>query len=172
MADIIIDHVNDNSEQFKRALDEGIEAALEAIGQQAVSHAKHIITTKSRVDTGALRNQTSHRVQKSEDAVYIGNPLEYAIYNEFGTGIYGENKASSGWWVYVAGSTGGKSNHSGKRYTKEEAAKIVARMRKEGLDAHMTQGMKGIHFIRDAVKDNIKEYENIAKEEIEKKLPK
>lgn len=171
MADIVIDHVIDNSDEFKRAMKEGVEAALEAIGQQAVTHAKHIITTESRVDTGELRNTTSHRVVKKESAVYVGSPLEYAIYNEYGTGIYGEEKASNGWWVYVAGSKSSSSKHSGKRYTRAEAAKIVARMRAEGLDAHMTQGMKGIHFIRDAVKDHIKEYESIAKNEIMKKLP-
>lgn len=171
MADIVIDHVIDNSDEFKRAMKAGVEAALEAIGQQAVSHAKHIITTESRVDSGELRNTTSYRVVKKESTVYIGNPLEYAIYNEYGTGIYGEEKASNGWWVYVAGSKSGNGKHSGKRYTRAEAARIVARMRAEGLDAHMTQGMKGIHFIRDAVKDHITEYETIAKNEIMKKLP-
>ena len=69
----------DNSKEFIKAMQEGVEAALEAIGNQAVSHAKHIITTESRVDTGNLRNSINHQVEMDEEAVYVGTNVEYAV---------------------------------------------------------------------------------------------
>ncbi len=77
MADDVI--IVDNSEKFIRAMRDGVEAALEAIGNQAVSNAKHIITTESRVDTGNLRNSINHQVEMDEEAVYVGTNVEYAV---------------------------------------------------------------------------------------------
>jgi phage gpG-like protein len=131
----------DNSRKIKKAMQDGVEAALEAIGNQAVSYAKHIITTESRVDTGNLRNSINHQVEMDEEAVYVGTNVEYAVYNEYGTGKYagGTNK---GW------------------YYKDDSG-----------NWHYTEGMKGIHMIRDSVSGHEKEYKSIAQDEIKKHLP-
>ena len=177
MSDIHIEVVADNSEEFKRKMKEGVEAALEAVGNQAVSHSKNIVTAKVPRSpeswynlTGNLRNSISHEVKMSDDAVYIGTNVEYAVYNEYGTGVYADTGKTTGWWVFVPGSGTGNGSRSGKRYSEKEARKIVAAMRAKGIDAHMTQGMKPIHFIRDAVQGHEKEYESIIISEIKKKL--
>ena len=48
--------LDDHSKEVLREFNTQIEAALEAVGDQAVSHAKQNITEAGRVDTGALRN--------------------------------------------------------------------------------------------------------------------
>ena len=71
--------VNSNAELIKKASDEAIARALEAIGLQAEGYAKLL----APVDTGRLRNSISHEV--SDQTVYIGTNVEYAAYQEFGT---------------------------------------------------------------------------------------
>ena len=82
------------------------------------------------------------KVDESKGEAVIGNPIESMLWTEFGTGEYAlEGNGRKGYWVYVKGSDGTKStNH--KTYTREEARKIVALMRKDGLDAHYTNGQK------------------------------
>ena len=158
----IITKLINNKGAVLNELDTAIAAALEAIGQQAESHAKQNITKAGRVDTGQLRNSIAHEVRPSEDAVYIGSNLDYAMYNELGTGIYAAGGSTGGgWWVYVAG--GSKSSeHHGKRYDEAKARQIVAILRSKGLDAHMTQGMKPIHFLKKAATGHTAEYKAIA----------
>ena len=112
-----------------------VEGALEAMGNQAVSHAKSNITRAGRVDTGALRNSLSHLVAPDEEAVYVGTNQEYAIYNEYGTGIYLEGGGGRQTpWSY--------KDHKG--------------------NWHTTRGMKAIHFLRNAIQDHLREYKQIA----------
>lgn len=66
--------IKDNSEEFLKALPEQIEQALTAIGLTAESYAKQ----ECPVDTGRLRNSTTHAVEAGEQAVYIGSNVEYA----------------------------------------------------------------------------------------------
>ena len=61
---------------------------------------------------------------------------------------------------------------AGKRYTFEEAKQIVTILKSKGLDAHMTQGMKGIHFLRNAAADHTDEYAEIMAAQIQKSLSK
>lgn len=92
MADIDI-IVKDNSGEILRQFEQSLQIALEAVGTQAESHSKQVISDfvvyggvrlpenyheedNSRVDTGRLRNSVSHAVQ-GHDA-YIGSNLEYA----------------------------------------------------------------------------------------------
>lgn len=127
--------VETHADLFKDAVKEAVEAALEAVGLQAEGYAKANITAAGRVDTGELRNSVTHQVEESEQAVYIGSGLEYAIYNEVGTGIYAEGGGGrKDPWMYV------DDNGVG----------------------HRTVGMKPIHFLKDAVADNGEEYRQIA----------
>lgn len=126
--------VTDNSAEVLAALQEQVEAALEAVGNQAVSHSKSIVTAESRVDTGALRNSINHLVSMDEQAVYVGTNQEYAIFNEYGTGIYLD---------------GGGGRQSPWSY-KDKRGKW-----------HRTRGMKPIHFLRDAIAKHLDEYKQI-----------
>ena len=117
------------------ACSDAIEVALEAIGQQYVTNAKAIITAEGRRQTGAMINSLTHQVVKSENAVYIGTDLEYAIYNEVGTGIYAEG--------------------GGGRKTPWAYKDIRG-------DWHTTVGMKPIHFLKLAGSENEAEYKAIA----------
>jgi len=162
MAEIMEFRFIDHSNDVLIALQTQLGSVLEAWGNQAVSHAKSNITRAGRVDTGALRNSINHIVDNSERAVYVGTNLEYAPYHEYGTGIYADDgKGRKGWWVYVTGSHR-KGRNTGRIYTRAQAAQIVAILRAKGLDAHMTQGMKPIHYLRNAIRDHIDEYKQIA----------
>lgn len=125
----------DNSAEVVRELESKIEAALEACGNQAVSHAKQNITRAGRVDTGAMRNSINHKVQ--DDTCYVGTNNEYAIYHELGTGIYAD---------------GGKGRQTGWFYVDAHGK------------GHFTRGMKPIHFLKNALSNNISEYRSIIKE--------
>lgn len=127
--------VETHADLFKDAVKEAVEAALEAVGLQAEGYAKANITAAGRVDTGELRNSVTHQVEESEQAVYIGSNLEYAIYNEVGTGIYAEGGGGrKDPWVYVDDKGVG----------------------------HWTVGIKPIHFLKDAAADHGDEYRQIA----------
>ena len=84
-------HITDNSNIFKNALQEQIDAALEAVGVEAESNAKIEITkavydqpaSPNYVRTGRLRNSITHDV--FENFAYVGTAVKYAAYVELGT---------------------------------------------------------------------------------------
>lgn len=123
--------VQSNKDQFKDAAAEQILKALEAVGLQAEGYAKDTITAESRVDTGRLRNSIAHTVEEDEKAVYIGSNLEYAVYNEVGTGIYTE---------------GGGGRKTPWMYQDDKGV------------WHKTVGMKPIHMLKKAAADHSDEY--------------
>lgn len=134
-------NITDNSEQVLHALDSQIQAAFEAVGNNAVSHAKSNITSAGRVDTGALRNSMTHLVDMGEKALYVGTNSEYAIYNEMGTGIYldgGGGRTTP--WRYQDG----KGNW------------------------HTTRGIRPIHFLKNAIADHLNEYRAIIRQYLSK----
>ena len=127
--------------------------------------------TIARAGTGAYYRGIAEKwdkvVDKTNYTAYIGNPLENAIWVEFGTGEYALNKdGRKGYWVFVKDSTG-KSNKSTKQYTLQEAKQTVAFMRSQGLDAMYTKGTppkRPLHHafttnesvIKDALKDKLR----------------
>lgn len=96
--------VTDNSAIFKKAKDEAVARALDAIGKTAERHAKE----RCPVDTGRLRNSITYateqysgqgsytddhgngfsdataRATPEKNAVYIGSNVEYAARQETG----------------------------------------------------------------------------------------
>ena len=172
MAGNFIDH----SADFKTKMRQGAVMGLEACGHQAVSHAKNEITAQVPRNggaswytlTGDLKKGISNKVVDPELTVYIGTNLEYAKYNEYGTGIYAEGGGGKqGFWVFVPGSSSGGVGGA-KAYTEAEAKRIVAILQSKGIDAHMTNGMKPIHFLKNAVEKNAKEYHAILIKYIQK----
>lgn len=135
MAEFVI--AADHSAEVLRELEIRVQSALEACGNQAVSHAKNNLTEASRVDTGALRNSISHQVD--DDTCYVGTNQEYAIYNEVGTGIYTE---------------GGGGRQSPWAYQDAKGK------------WHRTRGIKPVHFIKNAVANHIEEYKQIMEQQL------
>lgn len=125
----------DHSAEVLRELDSKIEAILEAWGIQGVGAVVDIITSESRVDTGAMRNSISHQVKTGEQAVYIGTNIEYAIYHELGTGIYLE---------------GGGGRQTPWSYQDAKG------------DWHRTRGMKPIHMVKNGVSGSVNDFKSIA----------
>lgn len=158
MADIDI-HITDNSGELLREFEAAMERAKEECGLQGVKYA----ALKTPTDTGNLKNHISHLVKGND--VYIGTNVEYGVYVELGTGKFASNgQGRPGWWVYVRDANGGGVRHASamrKIYTEAEARKIVAILRKKGLDAHMTQGIKPHHMIRDAAANHTAHYKRI-----------
>jgi HK97 gp10 family phage protein len=134
----------DNSDEAIEAMKTAVEAALEAVGQQAVSHAKQNITEAGRVDTGALRNSVNSLVVMDEEAVYVGTNQEYAIYNELGTGVYLD---------------GGGGRQTPWSYQDAKG------------NWHRTRGMRPIHFLKNAAQDHADEYIQIAEQTIKQHQP-
>lgn len=170
----LVDHIDEVMREFEK----NGEAALEAVGLQCVSHAQNNITARIPRHAGSwyvskgaagLKGSINHKVVMSEKAVYVGSNAAHAIYNELGTGKYAEGgKGRQGWWVFVPNSSSATRKQTGKIYTEAEARMIVAILRSQGLDAHMTQGISAIHFLRDAVQDYKDEYKSIFKEYLSK----
>lgn len=155
--------IQDNTDEFKKEIEEKVKTALEAVGMQAEGNAKlEIENLPRRVDTGLLRNSITHKVKNDENAVYIGSNTYYAIYVHEGTGKYAtKGSTGDGWWVYVKGSTSSKISAHGKRYTEAQARRVVAYLKSKGLDAHMTQGMKPNRFLTNAMEKHRDEYKKI-----------
>ena len=154
--------IQDNTDEFKKEIEEKLKTALEAVGMQAEGNAKlEIENLPRRVDTGLLRNSITHRVI-NENSVVIGSNTYYAVYVHEGTGKYAtKGSTGDGWWVYVRGSTSSKISAHGKRYTEAQARRVVAFLRSKGLDAHMTQGMKPNRFLTNAMQNYKDEYKKI-----------
>ena len=125
----------DNSAEVLRELDSKIEAILEAWGIQGVGAVVDIITSESRVDTGAMRNSISHQGDAGDKSVYIGTNIEYAIYHELGTGIYLE---------------GGGGRQTPWAYQDANG------------EWHRTRGMKPIHMIKNGVSGSVNDFKSIA----------
>ena len=131
----------DNSAEVLRELDSKIEAILEALGIQGVGAVVDIITSESRVDTGAMRNSISHQVDAGDKSVYIGTNIEYAIYHELGTGIYLE---------------GGGGRQTPWAYKDANG------------EWHRTRGMKPIHMIKNGVSGSVNDFKSIANDILKK----
>lgn len=149
MADIEI-KLTDKSGEILMQFENNLQIALEAVGMQAESHAKQVITDSlvygkvdlrkygekdnSRVDTGRMRNSVAHTVVNHD--AYIGSNLEYAVYHELGTGIYASQAGGRQTaWIYY--------DRKGK--------------------AHLTRGLYPIHFLKKAASEHSEEYKKIIK---------
>lgn len=149
----------DNTAAILEAARRAQQLALEEIGLQAVKYTQ----MRTPTNTGNLKNHFDYYVH--DDMVTIGNNVEYAPYVEFGTGRYASNgKGRPGWWVYVADPNGGgkrTTRSERKIYTFEEARKVMAILRRKGLDAHMTEGMKPAHMLERGIGDHVDHYKQI-----------
>ena len=125
----------DNSEAVLQELSTKLEAILEAWGIQGVGAVQDIITSESRIDTGAMRNSISHQVDLNDQSVVIGTNIEYAIYHELGTGIYLE---------------GGGGRQTPWAYQDANG------------EWHRTRGIKPIHMLKNGVSGSVEDFKSIA----------
>lgn len=155
--------IRDNSAAVFHDLEGWTARVLEKCGMEGERKAADIIRGAGRVDTGAMINSVTHTV--AGNTVYIGSNNGYMPYHEFGTGKFAsDGNGRPGWWVYVPNSGDEHRSTQRKIYTFEEARRIVAIMRSQGIDAYMTQGIRPIHALRDAVANNRDAYERIIRE--------
>lgn len=108
----------DNRVTVYGAINSAIEKFLIEASGEVVSR----VARNSRVDTGQLKASWQSEIR--HDVAYIGSPLENAIWEEFGTGIYADGgKGRQSGWIYedrhgVTHFTRGKSkNPKGLKYS-------------------------------------------------------
>lgn len=128
--------------KVEAALNEAAIAFLHEAGGELDAEVKRNMDSLPGQWFAQQKNSWEYKVDESKGEAIVGNPLESALWTEFGTGEYALNKdGRKGYWVYVKGSSDSDSSiSSGHQYTKDEARRIVAMMRKDGLDAHYTKG--------------------------------
>ena len=133
-----IDVVN-NSVQVGEAFRAACLRALERCGSQAEGYAKDLAQSPGKTGIGRLRNSITHQVVEDENAVYIGTDVEYAVYQELGTGIYAEGGGGRPTpWVY--------QDANG--------------------NWHWTRGNRAHPFLKPAVADHAQTYRNIIEDEL------
>ena len=125
----------DNTEAVLQELSTKLEAILEAWGIQGVGAVQDIITSESRIDTGAMRNGFSHQVDLNDQSVLIGTNVEYAIYHEYGTGIYLD---------------GGGGRQTPWSYQDSKG------------EWHRTRGIKPIHMLKNGISGSVDDFKSIA----------
>lgn len=75
--------------------------------------------TRTRRGTGETADRWTNLVDKSNMVAYVGNPLENAIWEEYGTGEYAFNdNGRKGGWVYRDETTGKWHHTYGKTPTR------------------------------------------------------
>jgi hypothetical protein len=74
----------DNKVKVLAAMNKAIEQFLEEAGGEVRSE----VARQSPVDTGQLKSSWDYVVDKGNQEVTIGSPIENAIWNEYGTGEY------------------------------------------------------------------------------------
>jgi HK97 gp10 family phage protein len=95
-----------------KKIEGNVAKALEKIGIYLDGEIVKNIDRYKAVDTGRLKGSIMHKVE--DMAVYNGTNVDYAMYQEFGTGIYAENgqgrqapwayQTAEGGWIWTRGS--------------------------------------------------------------------
>ncbi|RZI47966.1 HK97-gp10 family putative phage morphogenesis protein [Lactococcus kimchii] len=131
--------IETNAAAINKAILQAAERALESASLHMVGEVKD----RAPVDSGELRRSITRKVGAtgSRMTAKVGSGLQYAIYQEFGTGEFAENGAGrKGGWVY------------------------------EGPDGktHFTRGTKPKKFLRSAFRENKKNIKSIINAEMGK----
>lgn len=93
MADITFE---DYSVKCKAAINDATKQWLEEAGSELEAATKR---NQTRVASGQTKGEWTHKVTGSQ--CVVGNPLQNAIYEEYGTGEYAaEGNGRKGGWVY------------------------------------------------------------------------
>ena len=108
----------DNSLKVIEALDDAVIAYLYEAGETLASQA----SDNTRVGKGDTKNAWTYTVDEEKGIATIGNPLENAIWEEFGTGEYALHgdgrkggwhyKDDEGKWHHTFGKTPNRALHN------------------------------------------------------------
>lgn len=143
----------DNSAAVRDAIDGAIIAFLHEAGGELEAQAKR--NQSQRSDTGQTMNAWTHTVDEAKGECVVGNPLQNAIWEEFGTGEYAaKGDGRKGYWVYVKNSDGTGESSDGTQYTLAQAKQIMAMLREQGLEAYYTKGKTPHHTLQKAFDKN------------------
>lgn len=116
----------DNRTKVEAALDDAVIAFLYEAAGEVEAQTKR---AQTRVDTGQTKGAWTHHVDEDKGEAVIGNPLENAIWEEYGTGEYAlkKNGRKGGWWAPV-GPDGMSLKQASKfsKVKKDKAGNIVA----------------------------------------------
>lgn len=118
------------------ALEELQSACLRALERMG-QQAEGYAVDLVTVDTGTLQQSLIHKVVPSEMTVYVGSDEEYSVYVELGTGKYYPGGRDTP-WVY--------QDANGKW--------------------HYTYGQRAQPYLKPAIADHVKTYQNITEEEL------
>lgn len=126
----------DNSSVVKQAIEQAITNGLEECGGEIESQVK----SNTRVDSGDLKNSWYHKTEG--DVCTIGSPLENAIWEEFGTGIYSGGRQSP--WKYKYEGNKGKQGWRTTKGKKKNphGLKNTAMGMKKQCESHMIDILK------------------------------
>lgn len=103
---------SDNRVKVKSAL---VEASI-AYLYEAAGEIEAQTKRNSRVRTGQTKNSWSYHVDETNLEAQVGNPLENAIWEEFGTGEYAlHGDGRKGGWTYFDKATGEFHHTKGKK---------------------------------------------------------
>ena len=140
-----------NTIKFKDQLKNKLIAFLYEVGGEMTSRVRR--NTKS--DTGQLKNSWKYVVEPDDMKVTIGNPLENAIWEEFGTGDFAKDgKGRKGAWYVPVEMVLGK-----KKPTYD--GKVVVVYGKGGKAYFKTNGKKPKRTLHNTFKDNEAKIERI-----------
>lgn len=89
--------------EVKGAINDACNQFLEEAASEIESQAAR----NTNVDSGQLKGSWTHVVDESAHEATVGSPLEYAIWQEMGTGEYAlEGNGRKGGWLYEDKDTG------------------------------------------------------------------
>ena len=79
-----------------------IEDALDKFLLEAGAELESQVVRNTRVDTTQTKSKWAAKLDKPNKQIIVGNPLENAVWEEFGTGEFAENgNGRKGGWAYV-----------------------------------------------------------------------
>lgn len=154
--------LKDNSIKVKAALNDAIINWLHQAAEVIESQAKQNTVVGATTDT---ENEWGFAVDESKGEAIIGNKIENAIWEEFGTGDYAlEKRRNTPWYVPVDGYVGKKRpSYNGK---------VVIVYGKNGKAFYKTNGKKPRRMLHNAFETKrsaiVKEAERIIKAEMGK----
>lgn len=107
MAEVKFEGVENIIQKFEEI---GDTSKLKGAVQKCCALVERTAKQKAPKDTGALRNAIQSRVEESGGDIVgvVFNPLEYAPYVEYGTGLFAEEGGRKTPWLYEDEETGEK----------------------------------------------------------------
>lgn len=89
-------------EDYSVQVDSAMESAISRFLTEASAELASQAARNTRVSTGDTKGAWDYEVNEAEKAATIGNPLQNAIWEEFGTGEYAVNGdgRKGGWYIH------------------------------------------------------------------------